>query len=61
MKPRKHKVRPGKPISFRLDDELQEQLLTLARLEDLTFSQLIRRAVRHELQTRVLTPSTQSK
>ena len=58
MTPRKQKARPGKPISFRLDENLQGQLLALARQEDLTFSQLIRRAVRWELKTRALSQPT---
>jgi hypothetical protein len=49
MKTRKRKLSNETPVSFRLPAILQKLLLEKAQSEDLTFSQIIRRAVRHEL------------
>ena len=47
---RKKNINDDVPVSFRLPVEVQELLIEKAHAEDLNFSQLVRRALRRELQ-----------
>jgi len=46
---KKRSVNSDVPVSFRLPVTVQEKLVEKARLEDLNFSQLVRRALRREV------------
>ena len=47
---KKKAARDDVPVSFRLPADLQQLLLERARQQDLNFSQLVRRALRREVQ-----------
>jgi len=49
--PRTKLLKGSVPVTFRLPREVQELLLDKARREEMSFSELIRRALRREIET----------